>query len=159
MMYQIVMEDIKIDPSTPIEDIIRFRRDRQQELVRFREEMDRLIDFNTEGMNVQDFEHELKRIYNQDIIPSINDIKNTLNEARINWLCGSASCVLSGISTAIGFGADVGTNIAVGVCEGMSITLAALPYINKWREIRNSPYTYLVKVKQNFSLAGRKVKE
>lgn len=158
MMYQIVMDNIKIDPSTPIEDIIQFRRNRQQELVRFREEMDRLTDFNTEGMNAQDFEKELKRIYDQEIIPSINNVKTTLNEAKINWLCVPASCVLSGISTAFGLGADIGTNIAIGVCEGMSITLAALPYIIRWREIRNSPYTYLVKARHSFSRAGRKTK-
>ena len=159
MMYQIVMDDIKIAPSTPVEDIIRFRRDRQQELARFREEMDRLTDFDLEGMNAQDFEHELKRIYDQEIIPAMNNVKTTLNESRINWLSGPAAWVFGGLSIAFGMGADVGTNIAIGVCEGMSLTLTALPQIYRWHEMRNSPYTYLVKAHQSFSRTGRKAKE
>ena len=155
MMYQIVMDDIKIAPSTPIEDIIQFRRDRQQELARFREEMDRLTSFDTEGMNAHDFEHEIKRIYDQEIIPAMNNVKTTLNEARINWLSGPAACVFSGIiPLALSLDLSTISGIISGVSQGIGLTLTSLPIIRNW-QARRSPYTYLIKMKQEISIAGK----
>lgn len=156
MMYQIAMDDIKIAPSTPIEDIIRFRRDRQQELARFREEMNRLTDFDTDGMSQKDFEHEVKRIYDHEVVPAMNNVKTTLNEARINWLSGTGTCLFTGLIP-MAFSLDISSasGVITGISQGIGLALTSLPMVRQW-QARRSPYSYLIKIKQEFSIHGRK---
>lgn len=156
LMYQIVMDDIKIAPSTPIEDIIRFRRDRQQELTRFREEMDRLTDFDTEGMNQKDFEHEVKRIYDCEVVPAMNNVKTTLNEAMINWLSGPGACLFTGLIPMVSsMDLSSARGVITSISQGIGMALTSLPMLRLWHA-RRSPYSYLIKMKQELSIHGRK---
>lgn len=155
MMYTIMMDDIKIAPSTPIDDIIRFRNRRQNELARFRREMDRLTDFNSDGMSANDFENELKRIYEKQIVPAMNDVKTTLKDANILWLTGPGTCMFTGLIPAL-IGTDLSTTAGVitGICQGLGMTLSSIPVLKSWKAKR-SPYTYLIKMRQEFSSAAK----
>lgn len=156
MMYQVIIDDIKVDPHTPIEAIVRYKRERRHELASFRAEMDRLLAFDTDGMNEKDLEHEVQRIYMERVLPTIDALKATLKDARINWMTGLGTCVMTGVMPAIiGFGPDIKTNVAIGVCEGLGLALSSLPYLLKRNDYESSPYSYLVKINRELSAYRR----
>lgn len=156
MMYQIIMDDIKVDSHTPMETIVRYKRERRHELALFRAEMDRLLAFDTEGMNEKDFEHEIQSIYLRQVLPTIDALKSTLKDARINWVTGLGTCVMTGVMPAImGFGPDIKTNVAIGVCEGLGLALTSLPYLLKRNDYESSPYSYLIKMNKELSAYRR----
>lgn len=156
MIYQFVMDDIKIDPHTPMDAILQYKKDRCYELDAFRGEMDKLTSFDADGMNLKDLEQEVRRIYTGRVLPSIDAIKATLNDAKINWMSGLGSCVFTGVLPAIiGMGSDIKTNVAIGVCEGIGLALTAAPYILKKNENESSPYSYLIKMRQELSVVRK----
>ena len=156
VMYQIIIDDIKVDSHTPIETIVRYKRERRHELASFRAEMDRLLAFDTDGMNEKDLEHEVQSIYLRQVLPTIDVLKSTLKDARINWVTGFGTCVMTGVMPAImGLGADTKTNVAIGLCEGLGLALTYLPYLLKRNDCENSPYSYLIKMNKELSAFRR----
>ena len=159
LMYEIIMDDIKIESSTPIERIIRYKRDRQQNLQRFRKELDGLLNFGVEGMEMKDIENEIKIIYERQVVPAIDDIKATLKDRKIDWVVNQASnYVLCGIIPAV-ITSDLNLTKAIALAGslGMAFSVSAVSYTRNLRRQENkNPYTYLLKMDKVFSMAGRK---
>lgn len=156
MMYQVIMDDIKIDSHTPMETIVKYKRERCYELDAFRREMDRLTAFDTDGMNVKDLEHEIWSIYTKQVKPAIDGVKATLKDSGINWWSGLGTCVFTGLLPAVlGFGTDMKTNIAIGVSECLGLALTTVPYVRKRMEVSGNPYSYLVKLDRQLSVSWR----
>ena len=156
MMYQIIMDDIKISPNTRMETIVQYKKDRRHELALFRAEMDRLTAFDIEGMNAKDIEHEIWSIYTKQVKPAIDGVKATLKDSGINWWSGLGTCVFTGLIPAVlGFGTDMKTNIAIGASECLGLALTTVPYVRKRMELSGSPYSYLVKLDRQLSVSWR----
>lgn len=156
MMYQIIMDDIKIAPNTRMETIVQYKKDRRHELALFRAEMDRLTAFDIEGMNAKDIEHEIWSIYTKQVKPAMDGVKATLKDSGINWWSGIGTCVFTGLLPAvIGFGADLKTNIAIGTSQCLGLALTTVPYVRKRMEMSGSPYSYLVKMDQQLNVSWR----
>lgn len=156
MMYQIIMDVIKIAPNTRMETIVQYKKDRRHELALFRAEMDRLMAFDIEGMNAKDIEHEIWSIYTKQVKPAMDGVKATLKDSGINWWSGIGTCVFTGLLPAvIGFGADLKTNIAIGTSQCLGLALTTVPYVRKRMEMSGSPYSYLVKMDQQLSVSWR----
>lgn len=156
MMYQVIMDDIRIDPSTAMETIVGYKKDRRHELALFRAEMDRLMAFDIEGKNAKDIEHEIRSIYTKQVKPAMDGVKATLKDARINWRSGFGACVFTGLLPAVlGFGADMKTNVAIGASECLGLALTTVPYVRKRMEVNGSPYSYLVKMDKQLSASWK----
>ena len=156
MMYQIIMDDIKIATDTRMETIVQYKKDRRHELALFRAEMDRLTAFDIEGMDAKDIEHEIWSIYTKQVKPAIDGVKATLKDSGINWWSGLGTCVFTGLIPAVlGFGTDMKTNIAIGASECLGLALTTVPYVRKRMELSGSPYSYLVKLDRQLSVSWR----
>ena len=156
VMYQIIMDDIKIPPNTRMETIVQYKKDRRHELALFRAEMDRLTAFEIEGMNAKDIEHEIWSIYTKQVKPAMDGIKATLKDSGINWWSGLGACVFTGLLPAVlGFGADLKTNIAIGTSQCLGLALTTVPYVRKRMEVSGSPYSYFVKLDRQLSVSWR----
>ena len=156
MMYQIIMDDIKIAPDTRMETIVQYKKDRRHELALFRAEMDRLTAFDIEGMDAKDIEHEIWSIYTKQVKPAIDGVKATLKDSGINWWSGLGTCVFTGLIPAVlGFGTDMKTNIAIGASECLGLALTTVPYVRKRMEVSGNPYSYLVKLDRQLSVSWR----
>ena len=156
MMYQIIMDDIKIATDTRMETIVQYKKDRRHELALFRAEMDRLTAFDIEGMDAKDIEHEIWSIYTKQVKPAIDGVKATLKDSGINWWSGLGTCVFTGLIPAVlGFGIDTKTNIAIGASECLGLALTTVPYVRKRMELSGSPYSYLVKLDRPLSVSWR----
>lgn len=156
MMYQIIMDDIKIAPNTRMETIVQYKKNRRHELALFRAEMDRLTAFDIEGMNAKDIEHELWSIYTKQVKPAVDEVKATLKDAGINWWSGLGTCVFTGLlPAALGFGTDMKTNIAIGTSECIGLAITTIPCVRKRMEVSGSPYSYLVKMGRQLSVSWK----
>ena len=159
MMYKVVMDDIKIDPSTTMETIVRFKKDRRHELALFRDKMDKLTVFDIEGMSAKDVEHEIWNIYTRQVKPAMDNVKETLKDARINWRTGLGTCVFTGLIPAVlGFGPDLKTNIAIGASECIGLAISTIPSVWKRMEANGSPYSYLIKMDKQLSVSCKRYK-
>lgn len=53
-------------------------------------------------------------------------------------------------------GADVKTNLAIAACEGIGLAIYSVPYIMKKSDFDSSPYSYLIKMNKELSVAWRR---
>lgn len=156
VMYQVIMDDIKIDPSTTMEMIVKYKKDRRHELELFRDKMDKLTAFDVEGKSAKDIEHEIWSIYMGQVKPAMDGVKATLKEAGINWRTGLGTCVFTGLIPAVlGFGSDLKTNIAIGASECIGLAITTIPYVWKRMEVKGSPYSYLMKMDKQLSVSWK----
>lgn len=156
MMYQVIMDDIKIAPTTDMETIVKYKKDRRHELAQFRDKMDKLTAFDIEGMSAKDIEHEIWNIYMRQVKPAMDGVKTTLKDAGINWWTGLGTCVFTGLIPAVlGFGPDLKTNIAIGASECIGLAITTIPYIKKKMEENESPYSYLMKMDRQLSVSWK----
>ena len=156
MMYKVIMDDIKIDPSTTMETIIKYKKDRRHELALFRDKMDKLTVFDVEGKSAKDIEHEIWNIYMGQVKPAIDGVRATLKDAGINWRTGLGTCVFTGLIPAVlGFGPDLKTNIAIGASECIGLAITTIPYVRKRMEENGSPYSYLMKMDRQLNVSWK----
>ena len=147
MMYEVIMDKISINSNTPIERIVRFKRNRNDELNLFREKMDELTRFDMTGMTYEDIKHEMNAIYMEEVLPVINELKKALNDAQIDWRDSVRGCLLTGIFPALFAGPSVQTIAPVVIGYGIDLAVKAKNCRKKKQEIENrSPYAYLLKM-------------
>lgn len=156
VMYQVIMDDIKIDPSTTMETIVKYKRNRRHELALFRDKMDKLTAFDIEGMGAKDIEHEIWDIYMGQVKPAMDGVKATLKDTGINWRTSLGTCIFTGMIPAVlGFGPDLKTNIAIGASECIGLVITTIPYVRKRMEVNGSPYSYLMKMDKQLSVSWK----
>ena len=144
LMYKVLLEDIRISPSVSMKKIIRFKRNRADELKQFRQEMTRLTDFDTTGMSIRDIENHFRTVYSNKVIPMMTQLKSTLRDARLDWYNTMTGCLISGIIP-LALGTPY---IGAALSSFSSITLSTIMLRRKLRRIEGgSPYTYLLKLR------------
>ena len=147
LMYKIVVDNIDLDPATPIDKIIRFKKNRQDELGAFRNEMLRLVSFDTTGMTIADIENEVRSIYINCVTPAVNNLRGALRDARMDWLNAFTSYTLTGVVSSLFAYANPLTIIPIATGSLISITLSSVMYKRKLnQEEARNPYTYLLKM-------------
>lgn len=155
LIYKIIIDNIQIDPTTPVDKIIRFKRKYCDELGRFRMEMSRLTNLDRSGETFRAISEHARNIYENGIMPSVNDLKKALDDTTIKWMVDNyynyvISSAAPAALTMIGMPITQTLPISAGLAVGYTVIGACLAR----RELmRNSPYTYLMKAKQRFSKA------
>lgn len=157
VLYKVLLDNIQIDPQTPVDKIVAFKRRYSDELGRFRMEMSQLTNLEGDGESFKAIFEQARNIYENGIVPSMNDLKRALDESTIRWMVENYyNYMISGAApvalTAVGL--PMTQVLAIGA--GLTVGYTLLGSFWERREImRNSPYAYLMRVKQNFSKAGR----
>lgn len=147
LMYKVVVDNIELDPATPIERIIRFKKNRQDELGAFRNEMSQLVSFDTTGMTIADIENEVRSIYTNSVTPAVDNLKGALRDARMDWLNNLTSHTLTGIVSSLFALEDPVTIIPFAASSLIRITLSSVRYKKRLnQEGKRNPYTYLLKM-------------
>ena len=149
VFYNIVLENIHIDPKTPVEKIIDFKRRYADELGRFRMEVSQLTNIENVGENYISISEQAKNIYENGVIPSMNDLKKALNGATIKWTIDHFyNYVLSGVAPAAMTLVNMPMMQMLPISAGLTIGYTLLGRWMERREImRNSPYAYLLRTK------------
>lgn len=153
MLYKIIIDSIQIDPRTSVDKIIRFKRKFSDELGHFRMEMARLTNLERTGETITAISEQARNIYENGIVPTVNDLKKALDDSTIQWVVNNYyNYVISGAApvalTVIDMPLTQTLPIGAGLAVGYTVFGARLAR----RELmRSSPYTYLLKAKQRFS--------
>lgn len=146
MLFNLVIDGIKINPLTSVDDLLKFKERRKDELGIFRHELSRLTG-ELQFDNVESFE-ELKgaisAVYVNDFLPSLNDLKRTLTESSISWI-ESAENFIASLFSSIQLTLTTNSPLCIPIGVGCSIVSTGMKSIFKRRSIyRKNPYSYML---------------
>lgn len=157
VLYGILLDNLVIDPDTPVNKIMAFKEKYHDELGRFRMEMSRLTDIGNIGDSFAAISEQARNIYNNGIVPSLNDLKKALDGANIKWATDSVySNVISKILPVALNMVDLTSVQNISISAGLALGFTLLGGWQSRKDImRNSPYTYLMKANQTFKMKKR----
>lgn len=149
LLTNIVIKNICIEETTPLEDIISFRKHHSDELARFRVNLAKLVSPIENVYSLDALSERLNTIYTDEFLPAYNDLQFALNSYNIKWFFDNISklSIFSVSTTALPvvLGVDVPQALLIGA--GVSAVSSAFAYNMKKREnLRKNPYTYLLKI-------------
>lgn len=158
LMYKYIIQGFKIDPETPVDKLIKFRKDYKDERNEFKYEIANLIQANKiEGLPASEVINQIGRIYRMKVLPTYNKLQRALNGVNIEYIMGSGTSIsLAGIAACdpSGVGAFAsGWKALKDIC--VSVYRKRVKY-NKDKEkiLSDSPYSYLYRINK-LKMSGR----
>lgn len=148
VMFRLVVGGFTVNPLTSIDDLLKYKRKRKDELALFRSELGNL----TSSVNFQEVEsvEELKSVleakYQNDVLPALNDVKKTLSDAKVSWMDYLGQYITSFCLSANSF-SDIGVGRLI-LGAGATLLPCLVRTFMKRRSIkRRNPYSYLLSLK------------
>jgi hypothetical protein len=154
MLADLILETIRVDPDTPINEILKFRRRYSDELGNFRTRVAELTAAISDDQSLPRLRQQVNDIYINQVKPELGTLKRTLSEQRIRWVAdnffkvsffstGAASVPLSvmGLSIPHALLAGAGVSLTVSI---------ALYNCDRAKALRENPFSYLVTAETNF---------
>jgi hypothetical protein len=161
VLVDLIIEKIKINPQTPVADILKFREDHADELGRFRSEIESLTKTASADLPIEHLHQSIQDTYTNKVLPALNDLKSGLVSSRIHWVSENALKITS-LSVAPGslfgtaslaFGLAAPQALLVGV--GVSLTASIILYnLQRRQAIRENPYAFVLSAEKQFGRAG-----
>lgn len=153
-LADLILEKIQIAPDTSTKDILKFRRDRSDELGRFRVKIAELTRAISNNMPLEALRQQVEDIYINEVKPAISALKKSLDDHRIKWVSENFLKVafFSTSSTSVPLallGLCVPHALLVGA--GVSLTASAIIYNReKAEKLRQNPFSYLLAAEKAF---------
>jgi len=149
-----VLEGIRIDPDTPAERIIDFRRRHSTEIARFRCELQELSGTLKFDNSLQALQSAVRDIYINRISPAAADLKAALKSERISFLTDAFMKVafFALPTTSIPLAA-LGLSLPQALLLGTGVSIVAGSVLYSTRRanaLRASPYSYLLQLDREF---------
>lgn len=153
-LVSVVMENLRIDPVTPIEDLIDFRQKKSDQLAELAGKFESLKTAVQNSEDRREMELGARRVYENEIRPALNKLRSALRDKAI-------SSAWDGVQTATTFSMAPGAAIwalgappfiAIGAGAAIAIAGVALKATRGHNEARSaSPFTYLLDLEKKFS--------
>lgn len=147
MLVELMIEEIALDPDTPINKILKFRDKHAAELGRFRKKVGELTSSLPENASLQAMRQHVNDLYVNEVKPSLDDLKKSLTSSRIRWLTDSwmKLAFISAGSSSMLIGMGLATANALLVGAGISLIGSGILYnVDKEDSLRANPYSYLM---------------
>jgi len=151
MLVELMIEEIAVDPATPIERIIKYRKDHASELGRFRAKVGELTSSLPENAPLPAMRQHVNDLYSNEVKPAIDDLKKSLTSGRIKWLTSGwmSLAFISAGSSSVLVGMGLATANALLVGAGISLVGSGILYnVAKRDSLRANPYSYLMSLKK-----------
>jgi hypothetical protein len=148
MLADLILETIRIDPETPVNEILKFRQKYSDELGNFRTKIAELTATVSNDQPLARLRQQVHDIYINKVQPEVGTLKRTLSEQGIRWVAdnflkvtffstGAASLPLGVMGLAVPQALLVGA--------GVSLTASAVLYnCDRAKTLRENPFSYLV---------------
>lgn len=157
IITRLLLDGFGVPPDTPAPQIVSFRRNYQDELNRFKRELNQLIRVAELNEPYEEIVHQAESLYN-DVVQALSDLKQALkgtlttNLTRaVLQLCFVAVPATLGAVTYTG--ASPAMPLILGT--GLSLTASSVFYnVQKEAMLRNSPYSYLYYLENELTLRG-----
>jgi hypothetical protein len=154
-LVSVVMEGLRVDPETPIQKLLAFRRSQKDQLAELSGKFDSLkgsIEKSTDGGEIED---KAKRIFDNEIRPALGKLKKELNDQAIGsaWegfqVASTFSLGPSAALWATGFSAPVILGVGAFIT---AVGIGIKSHLARSKTRAASPYTYLMDIERKFSL-------
>lgn len=158
VLANLVMQTVKVTPDTPVEKIIKFRRDHRDELAHFRQAIGRLASqLDKEFPSLEAFQQQMRDIHLDDLEPAINDLKASLRAARtgsffsyLKTLAFTSPITIPATMWTLTLGPLVAP-VALLAGAGLSITANVVTFrLDREKLLRENPYSYVLAARSVF---------
>lgn len=152
LLTNLIIEGIKIMPSSTLEDIVLFKKRHRDELGLFRANIAKLTQNVSKGTQFQTIRQEVEDIYNDEFLPAYNNFKKALSGSGIKWVSDNFMkvSVISTGATALPM-ALLGLALPQALIAGAGVSLitSLISYNeDKKEKLRTNPYSYLLAVER-----------
>jgi hypothetical protein len=155
-LVSVVMEGIRVDPETPIQKLLAFRRSRGDELAELSGIFDDLKGKIEKSSTPRELEDGAKLLFKKKIRPGLRKLKKELELQTIQSVWEGVQRAMTISAPAGGMLATVpGFSGAMLLGAGAFITMVDVgikSYLARSRARASSPYTYLFDIERKFSL-------
>ena len=154
-LVSLVMEGLRVDPETPIQKLLSFRKNRHGQLAELSGKFDALKVSIEKSSEPREISINSRRVFENEIQPALAKLKKELQNQTIAsaWEGFQTASTFSVAPSAALWATGVSAPIALGV--GAFITAAGIgvkSYLGRAKVRGASPYTYLLDVERKFSL-------
>lgn len=152
MLVELMIENIALDPETPIERIVKYRNEHSAELGRFRNKVGELTSSLPEDAPLSAMQQYVRDLHINEVEPAMDDLKRSLTSSRIKWIANSwmKLAFISAGSSSMLIGMGLATANALLVGAGISLVGSGILYnVDKEDSLRANPYSYLMSVQNN----------
>jgi len=142
---------LRISADTPVEKIVTFRRDRNDELNRLRDALQeraaRLVGLQGGAMSRVEAQALARRLLDEDVLPALADVERSLHESRIDFALDTVeAAIASELPGALA--AVLTTPWALVAAPALTVVArSARFYLRRRRAVKDCPYSYLFRAK------------
>lgn len=150
LLTNLVIQGIKVTDASSLEDVVKFKKRHRDELGIFRTNIAKLTKDVGKNISFEALKQQVEDIYNEEFLPSYNNLKRSLDGGGIKWVADNFLKVsfFSAPPTSIPL-ALLGLTIphALLAGAGVSIVSSLISYnVEKKEKLRSNPYSYLLAV-------------
>lgn len=150
MLMNLSFQGISISDEVSIDDILKFKRQHQDELGLFRTNVENLTKSIHVDASYEQMRQQVKDIYVNQFLPGYNDLKESLKESRIRWYAKSLASVFcfslgaTAIPTSM-LNLSIPTALLAGAVA--TVTASVVLYNTEKKSVlRHNPYSYLLAI-------------
>ncbi|WP_335902190.1 DUF6236 family protein [Shewanella algae] len=154
LLANLAISKICITEDNSVDDILKFKHSHADELGLFHQKISELCSGIDEDIPIEAMQEKVSTIYNNEVKPSINNLKAALKGKNIQWKAEGLMKLtfMSASSYSALAVAGLSTPLALLAGAGISFTaMSVLHNIEKRNEIRNSPFAYLMSAERSFA--------
>jgi len=155
LLTNLIIQGIKVDPSSTLQDIVKFRQKHRDELGLFRTNIAKLTQNVSQEKPFEAIRQEVEDIYNDEFLPAYNNFKKALSGSGIKWVSDNF-LKISLISTSAAalpvalLGLAIPQALIAGA--GVSLITSLISYNeDKKEKLRMNPYSYLLSINRKLS--------
>jgi len=144
VLSHIAVQYLQVHPSTPPSDLFSFKERYADEIVRYRQALSAIIDRISlpESISENDLREVTQKMYEKDVLGSLNDLKAAMKSSRINF--GLEMIAASAFTSGVSFIPSISPLALLGAI-GISVSLVGIRYNSARKEIlRNNPISFLL---------------
>lgn len=153
MLTKLIIDGIRIDPLTSIEDLMRFKRNHETELWHFRNGLEEIAKMDLPpDITIEGLEQRVKDIYKGKVITAYKDLQDSLHSFGIRHIVigSAATLAFTNISTTFsGLLSGLCTSLQIAIGSGAMLAYKGFKAISDNREIRRKErMSYLLSIKK-----------
>lgn len=150
ILLDISFEGITISDEVSIDDILKFKRQHQDELGLFRQNIERLTQNIPVNATIEQIRQQVKDIYVNQFLPEYNNLKRSLEEEGIRTIVNNFIKISFFSTSATSLPAALlGMPIPSALLAGAGISIISTLFsynLAKQNILRNNPYSYLLSI-------------
>jgi len=164
VLVSLTMKNLRIDPSVKVQELIRFKQKRNDQLGELATKLEDLNAKIKEATDLKELEQQAQRIYERDVEKALNDLASELRAASIQsaWeglyrgvlFTVPAQSLLNVAGQALHTGpGTMSSGVMIGAGALLTLTdVAVKTYFARRKTRKSSPFTYLLDAQRKFSL-------